>query len=292
MSHEILQWHPGFVAAVKAELMDYRDELEFKREYNLTRKPLQMDLLVVKKEDGVEIRNPLGEKFRRYNVMEYKSPKDVLSVDDFYKVLAYAFLFKAEAEHGVNSIKANELTIFFICSKRPVKLIRHLKRLYDIEITERYRDIYDLEGCFTFPIQMVITGKNWENCKWLNALRDDLKTADKEYICHLLEENRLDKDDNKNAVIELMIKANKHVIEELKEGRDMLSDVLRELMAPEIAEEKQMAAELGKKIGNEQRAKIVARNMFNREYSAEDASGMTEFDPERIKTWYQEWEKH
>ena len=45
---------------------------------------------------------------RRYNVIEYKSPTDNLSIDDFYKTLGYACLFKGYGTN-VNQIPTNEL---------------------------------------------------------------------------------------------------------------------------------------------------------------------------------------
>ena len=41
-----VQWHPGFCVAMELELWDNRDDLEYEREYNLSKKPLQADLLV------------------------------------------------------------------------------------------------------------------------------------------------------------------------------------------------------------------------------------------------------
>ena len=45
-----IQWHPGFVAAMDMELREDRDILELESEHNLNRKPLEIDLLVIKKE--------------------------------------------------------------------------------------------------------------------------------------------------------------------------------------------------------------------------------------------------
>lgn len=42
-----LQWHPAFCAATELELRLNKKDLEFKREYNLSKKPLQMDLLII-----------------------------------------------------------------------------------------------------------------------------------------------------------------------------------------------------------------------------------------------------
>ncbi len=45
-----IQWHPGVVAAMRLELREDREGLVFQEEYNLNTKPLEVDLLVIKKE--------------------------------------------------------------------------------------------------------------------------------------------------------------------------------------------------------------------------------------------------
>lgn len=44
-----IQWHPGFVAAMNLEFAKDRKNLIFEKEYNLNTKPLEIDLLVIKK---------------------------------------------------------------------------------------------------------------------------------------------------------------------------------------------------------------------------------------------------
>ena len=70
-----IQWHPGFVAVVDLELAADRGHLVYEKEYNLNRKPLQIDLLVLKKDRGLRLENEIGRLFRKYNLMEYKSPQ-------------------------------------------------------------------------------------------------------------------------------------------------------------------------------------------------------------------------
>ena len=89
------RWHPAFCAAAELELRDNREDLSFNREYNLSKESLQIDLLVIKKPPHVKVKNEIGHIFRQHNVVEYKSPKDSLNIDDFYKTLAYAFLYKS-----------------------------------------------------------------------------------------------------------------------------------------------------------------------------------------------------
>lgn len=44
-----LQWHPGFRAALRITLREEMKYLEMYEEYQLSRKPLQIDILIIKK---------------------------------------------------------------------------------------------------------------------------------------------------------------------------------------------------------------------------------------------------
>ncbi len=90
-----IQWHPGFVAAMNLEFAKDRERLIFEKEYNLNTKPLEIDLLVIRKDSSVRISNEIGSLFKGHNIMEYKSPEDGLDIDDFYKAGAYASLYKS-----------------------------------------------------------------------------------------------------------------------------------------------------------------------------------------------------
>jgi len=69
-----VQWHPGFVAAMNLELAGNRGDLEFIREYNLNTRPLEIDLLVIRKDADAVIDNEIGAIFKGHNIVEYKSP--------------------------------------------------------------------------------------------------------------------------------------------------------------------------------------------------------------------------
>lgn len=56
---KLLQWHPGFVAAMKIELKEDRDYLQFIPEYQLTKKPLQIDILIIKKEQNRTLKSKI-----------------------------------------------------------------------------------------------------------------------------------------------------------------------------------------------------------------------------------------
>ena len=85
-------WHPAACSAIELELHQWRNELSYKTEHQLNREPLRIDIIVVKKNSELQINNDIARIFKRYNVIEFKSPKDNLSIDDFYKVNAYGCL--------------------------------------------------------------------------------------------------------------------------------------------------------------------------------------------------------
>ena len=93
MTKEIkTQWHPAFCSAVKLELIENKGDLDYENEYNLNSKPIQIDLLVIKKSKDVVIKNEIGKIFRGHNIMEYKSPQDSMNVDTFIKDRIYLFV--------------------------------------------------------------------------------------------------------------------------------------------------------------------------------------------------------
>ena len=86
---KLLQWHPAFYADLQIEFREETEKLKFEREYLLSSKPMAIDVLIIKKKDAEPIHKNIGKIFRKYNIIEYKSPSDSLSVDDFYKVYGY-----------------------------------------------------------------------------------------------------------------------------------------------------------------------------------------------------------
>ena len=79
----ILQWHPAFYAGLQIELAEDRANLIFENEHQLSTRPMEIDILIIKKERDVPVRKNIGQIFRKYNIIEYKSPSDYLNVDDF-----------------------------------------------------------------------------------------------------------------------------------------------------------------------------------------------------------------
>jgi hypothetical protein len=77
-----IHWHPGFYGGIELEFIEYKTSLTFDIEHELSKEPLKMDMVVIKKNSDVEIKNQLGRIFRKHNVIEYKSPDDSIQLRD------------------------------------------------------------------------------------------------------------------------------------------------------------------------------------------------------------------
>ena len=203
-----LQWHPAFAAVLRIELEKELDRLEIEDEVQLTKKPLQMDVLLIKKDGEKPIEKNIGRIFRKHNIIEYKSPGDSLSVNDFYKVYGYACIYQSDTDR-VMEIRPQELTLTFVCSRFPRKLLQHLRgnlrRGREIEeLMERYEE-HSHSRWYQSAMDLIVRA-NWEKVKeekdMCEALRelfaDELQEsedagAEKQIIsvvCKKLEKNR------------------------------------------------------------------------------------------------------
>ena len=48
-------WHPGFLGAMEIEFRSYRKHLDFDDEHTLSKEPLKMDLLVIKRTEVLRL---------------------------------------------------------------------------------------------------------------------------------------------------------------------------------------------------------------------------------------------
>ena len=249
MQKKKIQWHQGFSAALRITLQEEMEFLEIQEEYLLSRKPLQIDILILKKKKELTIRKAIGRIFRRYNIIEYKSPEDYLTINDFYKVYAYACVYQSNTDR-INEVDPRELTITFVCSHFPREMVRHLEEVRGIHTKLAEKGIYYLGGD-PIPIQLLITPElSREENYWMQNLRTDLKAGGE--IRELMiryERNRKRKD--YEDVMDLITRANWEQMEEEKK----MCDALNELFAEELkeADERGRAAgmESGLKAGKE-----------------------------------------
>lgn len=265
LNKKITQWHPAFCSALRLELSENKDDLVYHPEYGINTKPIQIDLLVITKTSSVVIHNEIGSIFKGHNIIEYKSPDDELNIDTFFKVIAYASLYKS---HGrfVDHIKADDVTISFIRESKPLRLFRQLSDDgMDIEMFSN--GIYYIHTNFYFDIQIIVAKELSEDQHiWLSSLTYDISKSKAEKLLNTAADlYRKDDKEFAESVLQVAMSKNKEIFDIVKEESKMC-EALRELMKPEIDAEvtkrldaevtKRLDAEVAKRVDAEVEAKI------------------------------------
>ena len=245
------KWHPAFCAAAELELRDNREDLSFNREYNLSKEPLQIDLLVIKKPPHVKIKNEIGHLFRQHNVVEYKSPKDSLNIDDFYKTLAYAFLYKSLAKE-VDGIPVSQLTLSLVRQGYPREMVKKLEA-EGMQIQRQYPGIYYVEGA-PIPAQIIATNElDAENHRSLRVLTSKLSEADaREFLAEAKRYANKGDINNINAVLKVSSDANYAVYDALMRRDVKMTDAWKLLMKDDLAEAEARGESRGVEMGKKE----------------------------------------
>ncbi len=242
---DALQWHPAFYADIQIELREEAHKLIFQNEYPLGRKPMLIDILAVKKKAGEKIHKNIGRIFRTYNLIEYKSPKDYMSVDDLYKVYGYACFYKADTGQ-MNEIPAEEITITFVSKNYPRKMIRHLEDTRKYKTEKKEPGIYYVEGDI-IAIQIIVTSQlSPEENLWLYSLTDNL-TDPKVTERLLADYNGKEADNLYSAVMQVVVQANE---KQFHGGEDMC-DALRKIIDEEV--NKRVDEEVAEKVAEKEK---------------------------------------
>ncbi|MCL2306426.1 MAG: hypothetical protein FWC43_13875 [Planctomycetaceae bacterium] len=275
-----LAWHPAFVQAIQQELEDYLDILTFESEHQLTAEPLKIDVLIIKKKNVV-IRKNIAQIFRAFNVIEYKSPNDRATIEDYHKTQCYGRLYAA-----LNKVDINEVSVTVVATRHPRKLLSFLKNQYTVQHTQP--GIYSVEGD-TCPTQVIVSEElPEEDNLWLNTLRNDLTTAQLERFA-ASKEPKLPID----AYIQVIGEANIKAMEELQMQRKkgvILSEKLDAFFtekygAPWIAEGEARGEAKGEvKKGREMLLKIL-RKRFNKVPKDVESIICKMSDPVALDSW-------
>ena len=239
MSEEVtsIKWHPGFCSAMELEFLQYKDLLDFNREFPLSKEPLRIDLLMIKKIKDVVLDIDIGRLFKTYNIIEYKSPKDGLTIDDYIKTVGYAYLYKGLGA-TVDAVPLSELTATIVRDTEPTELFKMIQNEGGT-IEEKYPGVYYITGVVAIPTQFILTSslsKDFHVCLRVlsnKASEDDIKRFIE--IANKFTEP-IDKQ-NADAVMNVSINANREVYDKIRKENPFMCQALRELMKEEIQEE-------------------------------------------------------
>jgi hypothetical protein len=262
-NEKLIQWHPAFYAGIQIELQEYADKLLFENEHQITSKPLAADVMIIKLIEELQIEKNIGRIFKSYNIIEYKGPDDYVSIDDYYKITACAYLYKIDVAM-TDSIKIEDITISIVCVHYPRKLVNHLRDVYGYKVERVDSGIYYiLKDNGILPTQLIVTSElDYETNMWIAGLTNDMNDSEK--ADKLLKEYKAHKDNTLyESVMNVVVRANN----ELFNGGDVMCEALDELYKDaidarvnELSDKKaeEMAKNMAKNMANE-----MAKNMAN-----------------------------
>jgi hypothetical protein len=270
-----IPWHPAFVEALQMELFDYRDVLEFHSEYQLTSEPLRIDCVVIRKAKDIAIRKNIASIFREWNIFEYKSPGDYVSVADFYKVYGYACLYTS-----LRKVPITSLTVSFVESRHPKKLLKHLQNERGYTVAETAAGIYTVKGDI-LPMQIIDSRRlSADENLWLKSLRDDLDSLEVIRISEA--KTRKEKRAQIAAYLNAIARANPEAVQEAIE---MSNTLTIEQVFENVGWTAKWEAR-GKAEGKAEEAFSIAQNMVNMGLPFETVVSATQLEPEKVRALY------
>jgi hypothetical protein len=218
---EDVAWHGAAYELAQLEFQEYRSILEYKSEHQLTKEPLRIDVVIIKKKPGIKIEKNIGRIFRDYNILEYKSPEDSLTRADYYKGFAYAFLYSMQ-----EGIDIDDMTISYIVTRHPRDLLTYIRSKEYLKVTRQEKGIHYIEGAGT-PIQIIESQQvSEEENLWIKALSNHIEAQTMEKVFVAAKEV---KGIPVQAYLNAIMKANPDVLAEvLKMKTRTYEEVLKE----------------------------------------------------------------
>ena len=197
---------------------------------------------MIKKHSDIVIKTVFGRIFKKHNVIEYKSPEDELSIDDLYKTIGYACMYKGYG-NVVNEIESTEMTISLFRHSYPDKLMKHLETM-GVEVESPYPGVYYISGIINIPLQIVVVGRLEEDeCNALRILTTNAKESDVKRFISISQNAMIQADKhNIDAILQVSVSANDQLYEKIRRDSTMC-EALRELMKDEIDKEVEKAVE-------------------------------------------------
>ena len=148
---ETVDWHSAFFEAIQLELAAYAECLKFEKEHALNREPFRIDILICKTRPEVLIQKNIAENFRKWNIVEYKSPGRSLTKWDYLKLTAYAGMY-------IYPKKLAEKDVFLtlIGTHHPRNLLDFLEMERGFRVSQTHPGIYKVEGD-TYATQVLVS---------------------------------------------------------------------------------------------------------------------------------------
>ena len=241
------QWHLPFQNVLRITLEEDEGRYGLNPEEELTRKPLRVDFLILKTADAGKMKSSFGKLLRKHTILEYKGYGDYLSIDDFYKGLAYAYLYKSEgtanSKAGTNKILLDELVLIFVCFSYPAKLMKYLQKRYFV--TEQASGIYQVRHEGLEVLLLVQKRLKGDEFLWLKNLSACVAREDFEEMAEQVYKNPADC--RRDELFQFIGENN----EKLWKGEESMCKIFEEIEARGVKRGEKRGEQIGEKRGRE-----------------------------------------
>ena len=232
-------WHSWFYTLLNILLYKFRkDHVMVLPEVKLGAMPPIADFIVVKEDSIVDLGLEVFCFFRKYNIIEFKSPDDELSIFVLWKVVGYAGFFINR-----DRVPDKEITLTLVRSAKPVGLFKELTKqgakIIDGATKGSAKGIYTIENWkVDFPIQIIVSteleGEEYAFFRTISKKPADddikliVKMADKEAdpVARQFLKEYLDK----------LSDMNREIIENIKRRDSTMRNAWMNIFEPEINE--------------------------------------------------------
>ena len=195
---------------------------------------------------------------------EYKSPDDRLSIDNYLKTTGYTHLYLSIVNKNKKkdeAIKSFDITVTIVRVRKPKKLFRMLREVYNLSVTKRANGIYEVKDTFLGCVQIIVTKElDPKEHVWLTSLADGMKEDEARLLIE--EAGKLSAPDDREyaeSILQLAMEKNKDIFEKVKGCEDMCQ-AFWELYAPEIEAEKRASEKRGEQRGEKRGIAIGEKN--------------------------------
>jgi hypothetical protein len=210
------------------------------------------------------------------NIVEFKSPGDYLSVDDFYKAYSYVLLYVCQEDALIT-----DMTLTFVSERYPRTMIRHMRQVRGWTIDEKQNGIYYICGDIV-PMQIIETKKlSADENLWLRSLSDNL---DARSIAAALEESNAKETAAKlRAYLHVILTANPKTAKEAMEMKKEKYTLEQAFIDSGYAAHwEERGEERGVERGAYEKALETARNLLQKGYSSDFIAEITGLAPEEV----------
>jgi len=168
----------------------------------------------------VQIKNDIGKLFRKYNICEFKNPRDSFSVNDYAKSIGYASLYSS-----FKNAPMTEITITIVLTMYPREVVRFLKNKRGLTVQDQGNGVHYVLGD-VYPMQIIETKKLSKDNLFLKNIRTNLNLSEMQETILALNAAGVSKRD---IYFEGIVNANPDTFREVMNMNDEIMEIIFEV---------------------------------------------------------------